>query len=545
MKRQSLREVLMRNLTLYILLVIFLMVLIVMSITVYEMNQQIEEETESVIDIVERQVNHNFHTPRDEMELVSLLYHEGHFDLLQELIAKESGLFELIRVEVLSPSGEILEGAPYDPSRIGFDLSRSEGYKMMLESEASYQLGNMVFDSSLGFVALTVGIRDEDHIIIGHIDSDRFSRILEDVDIEEGHIAITDRLGHYVAHTESNYVEERRRDERITDITSGSIENGDKVEYGGDNYRLTYRQLDESGMYVLYYQDESAYSRVIITVGLSVVLLMILFIPIFIIVISRFVNRIQSGLNSLTVATQAIASGIYDSDINEVAYVEFYALIDNFKLMSAEIANREEQISTLNDEIEDNYYMTISVMAKAIEAKDQYTGNHCERVRDLSMMIGEGINLSAVEMRELKYGSILHDIGKLGIPENVLNKPGQLTDEEFALIKRHSQMGYDILTEVPLLKSAKDIILYHHESYDGSGYPAGLSGEDIPLVARIVSIADAYDAMTSKRPYRDNVMTSEVALEEVLRCSGSQFDPLLVQVFAKVLEEAKQTNKQI
>jgi putative nucleotidyltransferase with HDIG domain len=173
----------------------------------------------------------------------------------------------------------------------------------------------------------------------------------------------------------------------------------------------------------------------------------------------------------------------------------------------------------------------VVLLAKAIEAKDNYTGNHCERVRDYAMLLGESYGLSSEDLIELKFGATLHDIGKLGISEDVLNKPGLFTQEEFEIIKSHSQIGFDIMEEMPMMVKAKQIILHHHERFDGYGYPYGLKGEEIPLLARIVSIADAFDAMTSLRPYRKNCMTKREGFDELRRHSGTQFDPEMIELF--------------
>lgn len=193
-----------------------------------------------------------------------------------------------------------------------------------------------------------------------------------------------------------------------------------------------------------------------------------------------------------------------------------------------------EQILAKN---ENNYFGTLSALANAIEAKDHYTRGHCDRVMDLSLRIGQKLRLGSEDIRALKYGAILHDIGKIGTHEAVLNKPMRLTDQEYRLIKQHPMTGYDIVKHIGFLKKAQEIILYHHERYDGGGYPFGKAGEDIPYLARLVCIVDAYDSMTSSRPYRQTPMIKERAIEELMRCKGTQFDADLVEVFVKILEE--------
>jgi len=177
----------------------------------------------------------------------------------------------------------------------------------------------------------------------------------------------------------------------------------------------------------------------------------------------------------------------------------------------------------------------IAAMANAIEAKDEYTEGHNERVSALAVMLAEEAGLSLKEIEQVRMGGILHDIGKIGIPDNVLNKRGPLCDNEFEMIRSHPRQGERILLPLRSLKEVGDIVLYHHERYDGRGYPDGLAGEDIPLHARIVSIADSFDAMTTDRPYR-KALTNQQALKELSQGAGSMWDPQLVELFINLLQ---------
>jgi len=174
----------------------------------------------------------------------------------------------------------------------------------------------------------------------------------------------------------------------------------------------------------------------------------------------------------------------------------------------------------------------------ALDERDNYTFGHSARVTEMSVALGKRIGLEERQLEALELGSILHDIGKIGISDAILNKPEALSREEAELIKQHPVKGERILGETRDAKTNLVIacIRSHHERYDGQGYPDGLSGEAIPVAARIIAIADAYDAMTSLRPYRDK-MLHEQALAELHRCSGSQFDSQLVVEFTRVLEE--------
>ncbi|HAG49856.1 MAG TPA: hypothetical protein DHU69_01375 [Deltaproteobacteria bacterium] len=184
----------------------------------------------------------------------------------------------------------------------------------------------------------------------------------------------------------------------------------------------------------------------------------------------------------------------------------------------------------LFEELEKTNLETIMALAQALETRDAYTRGHTERTARLALAIAERLELPEKTKERLKYAAILHDIGKIGIPDNILNKPGKLTDEEYTFIKQHSIRGAEIVKQVDALKLVATIILHHHERWDGSGYPDGLKGEKIPIEARIVSVLDAFDAMTSDRPYR-RALTVEVAIAELKRCSGTQFDPKVIDAF--------------
>lgn len=184
----------------------------------------------------------------------------------------------------------------------------------------------------------------------------------------------------------------------------------------------------------------------------------------------------------------------------------------------------------LTGELARAYEQTIMALAKAVETRDQYTGAHVERVRRYSTMIGRRLGLDPESLRMLEFGAVLHDVGKIGIPDAVLGKPGPLGRDEWAMMRRHPEIGRDLLAHIGFLAPALDAVATHHERWDGSGYPDGLRGETIPLPGRIVAVADTFDAMTTTRPYRAGRATSE-ALEEIVRGRGAGFDPRVADAF--------------
>jgi HD-GYP domain-containing protein (c-di-GMP phosphodiesterase class II) len=184
-------------------------------------------------------------------------------------------------------------------------------------------------------------------------------------------------------------------------------------------------------------------------------------------------------------------------------------------------------------DMQDVYLSTVTALATSIDAKDPYTKGHSDRVNQYTLKMARQLKLPEDQLDMLQYMSLLHDIGKIGIKDSVLNKPGKLTEEEFDEIKKHPEVGYRIISEIKYLSKSAEVVRHHHERYNGMGYPSGLIGEKIPLGSRIISVADAYDAMTTERPYK-KAMTHEEALLELNRCSGTQFDPRVVKAFIEV-----------
>lgn len=189
----------------------------------------------------------------------------------------------------------------------------------------------------------------------------------------------------------------------------------------------------------------------------------------------------------------------------------------------------------LYQDMRQDYLSTISALIQAVEAKDPYTRGHSEAVRKYTLEIAKQMRLPADVSERLEYASLLHDIGKIGVPESILRKPGRLTDEEYSEIKAHPAIGANIVARLRLLGQEAGTVRSHHEWVNGRGYPDGLTGDRIPVGARIIAVADAYDAMTSDRPYR-RTMSKVEAVAELRRCSGSQFDPAVVDAMIRWLE---------
>lgn len=175
-------------------------------------------------------------------------------------------------------------------------------------------------------------------------------------------------------------------------------------------------------------------------------------------------------------------------------------------------------------------------LAQTIELKDPLTRGHCDRVAVYATLIAERFGLPRPVVREIKYGSWLHDCGKIGVPELILNDPGDLSNDQYETMKQHSYWGADVAAKANLSEMARNIIHFHHERYDGTGYPSGLKGEEIPLEARIVSVADVFDALTSDRPYRKSFSLDET-IANISAMSGESLDPQFVEIFLDILRE--------
>lgn len=185
------------------------------------------------------------------------------------------------------------------------------------------------------------------------------------------------------------------------------------------------------------------------------------------------------------------------------------------------------------------YLDTIRALAAAIDAKDPYTKGHSERVAEISLALAQELNLSDKDIENIEYTALLHDIGKIGIADNILGKNSSLTNKEFDKIKEHTVMGAKIIEPVDFLKNSYEAIYHHHERYNGDGYPDGIKEKKIPLSARIIAVADAYDAMGSDRPYRKKLSHNKI-LKELKEQSGQQFDPEVVKAFISVLERKRE-----
>ena len=257
-----------------------------------------------------------------------------------------------------------------------------------------------------------------------------------------------------------------------------------------------------------------------------------------------------SAMQTMECAIDALRLGAFDYlmkpfDLRHVEAVVARALLHH-ELIAAKqcyenrleelVEQRTRQLDLAMDCLEDSYRATLRSLIAALEARDSETHGHSERVVNYSLRLGREYGLSTAEMKSLEFGSMLHDIGKIGVPDSILRKPAKLIDEEWVRMREHPLHGQEILRGIDFLEGAARVVAQHHEKWDGSGYPLGLREEEIDVCARIFAVADAFDAITSDRVYRRG-KSYEAAAKELNSWSGKQFDPLVVEAFQRVPKE--------
>jgi len=257
-----------------------------------------------------------------------------------------------------------------------------------------------------------------------------------------------------------------------------------------------------------------------------------------------------TAIHDISTALEAIRRGAYDYILKPFEKDQLFLGVgralqhrrlvnENRKYqrdLEQQVEDRTARLTEALDQLEQSYDDTLEALGSALDLKDAETEGHCQRVTAFCISIAKTMPVPDTYLPILARAAFLHDIGKMAIPDGILRKPGPLDDDEKKIMRTHCEVGYNMLIRIPFLREAAEIVLAHQEFYDGSGYPRGLKGEQIPLGARIFGIADSLDAMVSDRPYRRALPMSH-AREEIKRCSGSQFDPAVVKVFLSIPEQ--------
>ena len=257
--------------------------------------------------------------------------------------------------------------------------------------------------------------------------------------------------------------------------------------------------------------------------------------------------RSEAGLFAIILVLSVLAStvmiGVLTRSLRSVA--SYAHAIENGEFSSEIAVSSHDEASTIAEafnlvlhRLRDSYVSTLGALAALLETKDRLTETHSLRGVRYAIALGKAAGLSPAQLTQLEYGSLLHDIGKIGVADFVLKKTGPLTEEEWQIMRQHPAIGYNVLKNLEFLHNSLPIVLHHQERYDGRGYPNGLKGEQIPLLARIFTIADAFDAMTSDRPYRKS-MRPDAAIQEMKRNSGTQFDPKMTEIFVRLWTDGR------
>lgn len=242
--------------------------------------------------------------------------------------------------------------------------------------------------------------------------------------------------------------------------------------------------------------------------------------------LSYFASEVAAAVKNVAITSAALShAGVIESKILEMSLWQ-----SQLTAYNDDLTRTHEELSQTQSILEETYMATLEALAGAVDARDPYTYGHCRRVADIASSLAFQMGIPEMDRTSLELAALLHDIGKIGVPDSVLRKVTPLSQEDAAAIHQHPEMGYRMLSALRFLGTGLAAVRYHHERFDGSGYPFSLSGDQIPLLARILSVADSFDAITSDRPYRP-ARSRDQGLDEVRRCAGSQFDPSVVEAF--------------
>jgi HD-GYP domain-containing protein (c-di-GMP phosphodiesterase class II) len=253
-----------------------------------------------------------------------------------------------------------------------------------------------------------------------------------------------------------------------------------------------------------------------------------------------FAKQLTRPVRELAAGAHRIAGGDFSQRIQVRTRTELGELGESFNQMTDQLEHYIEDLRTAAEENRQLFIGTVKALAAAIDGKDPYTRGHSERVARFSLAIGESLGLPDDEMEKLRISALLHDVGKIAIEDSILKKPAALTDEEFEIMKQHPQKGFKIMSQIPAMRDFLPGMYMHHEMMDGRGYPQGLKGDEIPMQARIVSVADTFDAMTTDRPYQKG-MSLEEAIARIKTLVGTRYDPKVVDALVEACESGQIT----
>ncbi|MDQ6651236.1 MAG: HD domain-containing protein, partial [Acidobacteriota bacterium] len=298
-------------------------------------------------------------------------------------------------------------------------------------------------------------------------------------------------------------------------------------------------ELDKySRLGVIAIQDESAALASVADMRRQTIMISVVAGMLTLVIGFFFAKKLTQPVQELAVGAQRIASGDFTQRIKVRSITELVQLGESFNLMTDQLEHYIKDLQRSADENRELFLGTVKGLAAAIDGKDPYTRGHSERVSRISVAIAQRLGLPDDECEKIRISALLHDVGKIAIDDNILKKPAALTDDEYTIMKTHPQKGYKIMSQIQAMKEFLPGMYMHHEMVNGEGYPQGLKGDEIPLMGKIVAVADTFDAMTTDRPYQ-LAMKFEDAIERIESFVGTRYDPGVVTAFAQACAEGQ------
>jgi len=443
----------------------------------------------------------------------------------------------LYGLKVLDGSGAEISDVSRSGARQLWDQvgerGRREAFERAMEGRVFIGSPFVTAESRHAFMGIAVPLRDEQGVVKGAflaiVSLESIQAHVSKIRIgSSGQAYLVDHRGRVIAHRDIEMV---RRRENLSDLeivgnylqagqTVGSVPFRDRQ---GREMLGAYDLIDEVrwGVVIEQLRDEAYHS--LQEMRRQTVLWVVLGALLAVGIGGTFARKISSPIHKLAEKSLAVAAGDFKQRIELKTRNEIGQLAETYNYMT-------EQLDLYDRNMRDLFISTIKSLAAAIDAKDPYTRGHSDRVSRFSLAIAREMGLDKNTLERVQIAALLHDVGKIGIDDAVLRKPDRLTDEEFAVIKRHPAMGANIMEPIKQLKDIIPGMRHHHEAFDGNGYPEGLAGGEIPLIARVIAVADTFDAMTSDRLYQ-KAMDDDFVIKTLMHLSGVRFDPKVVQAF--------------
>ncbi len=471
---------------------------------------------------------------------------------------------DILGILILDEKGKVINSSSKFNALVGYDFSEQSYYKKSINKNKTIISDPFIsqFDKkiSMSFATPFRNSENKKCILVLLISPDFIENSQKDLSLK---YMIASSNGDIIF-SNGNYDKQLLDTKVFQNMKKGDFDTFIHKDEDTNKYMLTTIKADSrSSTYVVvqhYLFNNKNLVNGLILIAIFNILLVVFFILLF---SSKFSEIVNNYINILLKEVTKIQKGNYDlvspaiypyKELNEFM-ASFYDMAHKVNQREQELLVYNEELKASNDEVtkmlitinnneKEKYEQYIEIMhtlLNLIEIKDEYTAGHSKMVTHYATQITKKLNAEYnlnLNEDKIRVASILHDIGKIGISGHILNKPSKLTEEEYEIIKTHSLKGYQALKNVRNLKEEATIIKYHHERFDGKGYPDGIEGNTIPIGSRIICVADAYDAMTSDRPYRKG-LNKDYAVEELIKNKGTQFDPFIVDVFISILNEEK------